>query len=188
MELFIPIILGTSREGRSSERVAHWLTNQATALGVDTQLIDVRHFTTMQTVRDSDLQQEQEWDAIAAKADGFIVVTPEYNHSYPGEFKILFDKAYGEYNKKVMGICAVSSGGFGGTRVAESLLPVLGAVGLSVPKNRLHISTVEDLFDAEGNVSNEEQKESLNKKAMDFINEVTWYAQTLKAGREQQAE
>src|SRR5437870_3626002 len=66
----------------------------------------------------------------AMRADACIIVAPEYNHGYPGLLKHVLDTNLKEYIHKAVGICGVSAGPFGGTRVTENLLPVLRELGL----------------------------------------------------------
>ena len=89
MSLYIPIILGTAREGRKSEMVANYVLNNIKKLGVETELIDVRDFIQGSTYGIND--KIESWKNKAIQADGIIIVTPEYNHGYPGELKIFLD-------------------------------------------------------------------------------------------------
>lgn len=59
------------------------------------------------------------------RADGLVIVSPEYNHGYPGEMKLMLDQLYKEYNRKPVGICGVSSGALGGARMVEQLRLIL---------------------------------------------------------------
>ena len=60
----------------------------------------------------------------ARRSDGFIIVSPEYNHGYPGELKMLLNMLFSQYAHKPVGICRVSSGAWGGTRMVEQLRQV----------------------------------------------------------------
>ena len=83
------------------------------------------------------------WTQIVNDSDGFILITPEYNHSFPGKLKTLLDSEYSAYaNKKVL-ICTVSSGGFGGVRAGLALLPILHKFGMRVYQSDLAISFVD---------------------------------------------
>jgi NAD(P)H-dependent FMN reductase len=59
-----------------------------------------------------------------------VLVVPEYNHGYPGLLKHVLDTNLKEYIHKAVGICGVSAGGLGGTRVIQNLLPVMRELGL----------------------------------------------------------
>ncbi|MBA3273225.1 MAG: NAD(P)H-dependent oxidoreductase, partial [Chthoniobacterales bacterium] len=128
--LYIPIILGTPRQGRKSEDAARFVLQQASKrAGVETELIDVRQLP----LRMDDAGEQIKIPAFAEqmhRADGLIIVAPEYNHGYPGLLKHALDTNLEEYNHKPVGICGVSAGPFGGTRVIENLLPVMRELGL----------------------------------------------------------
>ena len=69
-----------------------------------------------------------EWAPIAAR-HGFILVVPEYNHSFPGLLKHVLDSCLSEYIHKAVGLVGVSAGPFAGTRVVQGLLPVMREIG-----------------------------------------------------------
>lgn len=175
-QLNIPIVLGTGRKGRMSEKVATFVHEQATAYGFDAHLIDIRDFATLETEDES--EQALQWKKIVTKADGLILIVPEYNHSYPGELKILLDKAEKEYNRKPVGLCTVSSGGIGGTRVAEHMLQLFNTFQLISPKDAVYFTRVNQGF--EGGVMNKEYAATYTKKLTGLFDDVAWYAEALK--------
>ena len=157
--LYIPLILGTPRKGRASENVARFVLGELEKrVGVETELIDVR---------DLRLSPEDEGEAIKeagfsskmSRADGLVIVTPEYNHGYPGLLKHALDSNLKEYIHKAVGLCGVSAGPFGGTRVIENLLPVLRELGLVTIFWDVNFSSVHKAFDAEGNLTDEQTRE-----------------------------
>ena len=117
---------------------------------------------------------------IIDKADGLIIVAPEYNHGYPGMLKHLIDTNLKEYIHKAVGICGVSSGSFGGTRVIENLLPVMREVGLVTIFWDMNFSKAGQLFDSDGKILDNAYYRRFDK----FINELIWMAKTLRYGRE----
>ena len=162
-KLFIPVILGSGRKGRYSEHVARFLFDiLSERTEVDTKLVDVRDFALPVTTVKG--EETQAWLEIADRADGFLIVSPEYNHGYPGELKILLDQGEDDYENKPVGLCGVSSGGLGGARLVESLLPVLRTLGFWVIPEALYTSNVEKIF-----VEGELQEESYRVKAHKFI-------------------
>lgn len=173
--MYIPIILGTAREERESEKVAQFVYEELQKVdGVETELIDVKDFQSGHTVPSwEESKLFAPWREKAAKADAFLIVTPEYNRGYPGEFKIFWDSAYQEYAKKPVGIVSVSAGGFGGVRVAQNLLPVLQACSAVAINATLSVSKVED-FNGADQV----------KRLGGVFEELTWYARVLKEPRE----
>lgn len=145
-KLFIPLVLGSARDGRESEKVARFVYGELVALGIcETQFIDVRDFLFGKTVDESEVQVKV-WQGIALKADGFIIVSPEYNHSFPGELKILLDSLDEEYIGKPVGLCGVSSGQFGGARMIDHIKPVLIELGMVPLRTCIHFPKVEELM------------------------------------------
>ena len=92
-DLFIPILLGTNRKDRQSENVAKWVFGQMKEREeIETQFFDVRDFDLPQDDYGTKLGKDfPEWRDAIIKADGFVIVTPEYNHGYPGIMKSVLD-------------------------------------------------------------------------------------------------
>ncbi|MGA7953477.1 MAG: NAD(P)H-dependent oxidoreductase, partial [Gloeobacterales cyanobacterium] len=128
--LFIPVILGTPRQGRQSEYVAKFIVEQIAARGgLETELIDIRTISIAINDAGESLKDPQ-FSATMERADGLVIVVPEYNHGYPGLLKHILDTCLKEYIHKAVGLCGVSAGPFGGTRVIQNLLPVMRELGL----------------------------------------------------------
>ena len=178
--LFIPIILGTSRRGRRSENVARFVFEQTRKrAGVETELIDV--CTLPMKLDDAGEQmKDPEFSATINRCDGLIIVTPEYNHGYPGLLKHALDMNLEEYIHKAVGICGVSAGPFGGVRAIEALLPVMRELGLVTIFWDVNFGNVEKLFDDQGNLLDQNYVRRLDK----FLNELIWMARVLRYGRE----
>src|SRR5437773_4164651 len=98
------------------------------------------------------------------RADGLIIVAPEYNHGYPGMLKHALDSNLKEYIHKPVGLCGVSAGGFGGTRVVESLLPVMRELGLVTIFWDVNVSSVGKAFDSSGQLQDDAFAQA-NRKA-----------------------
>jgi NAD(P)H-dependent FMN reductase len=178
--LFIPIILGTSRRGRQSENVARFVFEQTRKrAGVETELIDV--CTLPMKLDDAGEQmKDPKFSATINRCDGLIIVTPEYNHGYPGLLKHALDMNLEEYNHKAVGICGVSAGSFGGVRAIEALLPVMRELGLVTIFWDVNFGNVEKLFDDQGNLLDQNYARRLDN----FLNELIWMACVLRYGRE----
>lgn len=181
-EVYIPVVLGTAREGRRSEAVAKYVHDIVSATeSVRTELVDVRDHLMEATVNDSaESELADKWRAIADEADGFVLVSPEYNHSFPGELKMLIDRAFPEYKHKVFGVCGVSNGPWGGIRMAETIRSVLITLNAVVSNRTVMFSNVNELFDEGGNITDE----SYTEKVEGLMEDVVWYAQALKTARE----
>src|SRR5438874_4316155 len=127
--LFIPLILGTARQGRESEHAAKFVFERTKArAGVETEFIDVRTLP-MKLDDAGEQMKDPKFAATIERCDGLIIVTPEYNHSFPGLLKHALDMNLKEYIHKAVGICGVSAGAFGGARVIETLVPVMRELG-----------------------------------------------------------
>ncbi|HLF85106.1 MAG TPA: NAD(P)H-dependent oxidoreductase, partial [Blastocatellia bacterium] len=121
--IFIPVILGTSRQGRFSEHVARFVLGEAAKRdGIETELIDIREMRLPATDAGEAIKDSR-FSETVMRADGLIIIAPEYNHGYPGMLKHVLDSNLKEYIHKAVGICGVSAGPFGGTRVVENMLP-----------------------------------------------------------------
>jgi NAD(P)H-dependent FMN reductase len=178
--LFIPLILGTAREGRQSENVARFVFEQTKKRAdVETELIDVRELP-MKLDDAGEQMKDPKFSAAIERCDGLIIVTPEYNHGYPGLLKHALDMNLKEYIHKAVGICGVSAGPFGGARVIEGLLPVMRELGLVAIFEDVNFGNVAKIFDDEGNLLDQNYVRRLDK----FLNELVWMARVLRHGRE----
>ena len=102
--LFIPVILGTVRKGRASENVAKFVFEQVTKReGVETEFIDIRELKFPNDDAGEQIKDPQ-FSATCARADGLVLVVPEYNHGYPGMLKHVLDSNLKEYIHKAAGI------------------------------------------------------------------------------------
>ena len=178
--LFIPVILGTARQGRESEHVARFVFERTKSrAGVETELIDVRTLP-MRLDDAGEQMKDPKFSAAIERCDGLIIVTPEYNHSFPGLLKHALDMNLKEYIHKAVGICGVSAGPFGGARVIESLLPVMRELGLVTIFEDVNFAKVGMLFDERGNLT----EESFIRRVDGFLNELIWMSRVLRHGRE----
>lgn len=178
--LFIPVILGTTRRGRASESVARFVHEEVSKrAGVETELVDIRNIR-LTTDDAGEAIKDAQFSATVARADALLIVTPEYNHGYPGMLKHALDTNLKEYIHKAVGVCGVSAGGFGGTRVIENLLPVLRELGLVTIFWDGNFSGAHKLFDADGKLLDESYVKRIDK----FLKELVWMAKVLRYGRE----
>jgi NAD(P)H-dependent FMN reductase len=177
--LFIPVILGTPRQGRMSEHAAKLMFDEVSKReGVVSELIDVAKLGI--TVDDAgETAKSPEFSDTMNRADALVIVAPEYNHGYPGLLKHVLDTNLKEYIHKAVGICGVSAGIFGGARVIQNTIPVMRELGLVNIFWDMNFTTVGRLFDENGKL----QDESWYARIEKFLDELTWMATTLRWGR-----
>jgi NAD(P)H-dependent FMN reductase len=178
--LFIPVLLGTVRKGRMSEPAARLVHAElARRPGVETELIDIGTLP----LRIDDAGEAIKIPAYAAameRADGLVIVSPEYNHGYSGLLKHVLDSCLKEYIHKAVGIVGVSAGSFGGARTIENLLPVMRELGLVTIFWDVNFSNVHTVFDESGKLLDQVFLRRIDK----FLKELVWMAKTLRHGRE----
>src|SRR2546423_4733461 len=153
--LYIPLLLGTARQGRRSEHVANFvLSEMKKRPEIETELIDVRQLK-MRLDDAGETMKDPEFAKKMTRADGLAIVTPEYNHGYPGLLKHALDMCLEEYIHKVVGLVGVSAGPFGGSRVIEQMVQVVRELGLAVTVTDVKFSKRPDAFYQPGYLKDE---------------------------------
>ena len=178
--LYLPVLLGTPRQGRQTEHVARFIVSEMQKRPeIATDLIDVRglQMTNQDTGTDA---ADPSYKEKMERCDGLVIVTPEYNHGYPGALKQALDMCLQEYNHKTVGIVGVSAGPFGGSRVIENLVPVVRELGLVVTGVDVNFSSVGKVFDDDGKL----QEERYVGRFAKFLNELVWLTRVMRHGRE----
>ncbi|PSO46542.1 MAG: NADPH-dependent FMN reductase [Parcubacteria group bacterium SW_4_46_8] len=170
MALSIPIVLGTAREGRRTQHAAEFIHTTLTERDdMAVELVDVRDHVYKRTLPAwEEHDQTKEWKQTADAADGFVIVTPEYNHGYPGELKQLLDAAYEQYAHKPVVVAGVSAGSFGGARVVDLIKPTLVELKMHILRDALYFSNAAELFDEDTGAMQEDQIE----EHKNFVNNV----------------
>src|SRR6266704_699024 len=178
--LFIPVVLGTVRMGRMSQRAAQLVAGQlGKCNGVETDIVDIAQLPL--PVNDAgEAIKDATFSAKMNQADALVVVSPEYNHGYSGLLKHVLDSCLKEYIHKAVGIVGVSAGPFGGTRVIQNLLPVMREIGLVTIFWDVNFSSVQKVFAEDGRLLDESYIRRIDK----FLKELIWMAKTLREGRE----
>jgi NAD(P)H-dependent FMN reductase len=142
----ILIIIGTAREQSITKQIAPIIIRYLqTRSDCSVQVVDVVNYSQVHTLGLSD-EKSSEYSRAVTSADGIVIISPEYNHSFPGELKMLIDSADDEYAQKPVGICGVSSGPFGGARMMQSLKPVLTQLGMVPIIHNVYISHAEQVM------------------------------------------
>ncbi len=181
-KMFIPIVLGTNRKGRASENVARWLFGKMSEREeIETKFFDVRDFDLPQDDYGTAIGKDfPEWRDAIIRADGLVIIAPEYNHGYPGSLKSVLDLLLKEYIHKAVGLVGVSASPWGGTRVVEACVPMVRELGLAVTFRDLNFPQVQNKFDESGKLLDE----AYNQRAEDFLDELVWMCGALRWGRE----
>ena len=181
-KLFIPLILGTPRKNRESENVARWVFQKMEEReDIESQFFDVCDFDIPRGEYGTEIAHLfPEWRDSIVKADGLVIVTPEYNHGYPGSLKAVLDLLLKEYIHKAVAFVGVSAGPWGGTRGIEACVPMVRELGLAVTFTDLNFPSVKSKFDENGSLLDD----AYDKRVAGFLDELSWMARTLKWGRQ----
>lgn len=181
-KLRLPVILGTNRKERKSVFVAKWLVGEMEKRPeIETRLFDVGDFALPRDDYGQGIKDLfPEWRDAIVGADGLVIVSPEYNHGYPGALKSVLDLLLKEYIHKAVALVGVSAGPWGGARVIEAMVPMVRELGLAVTFSDLNFPSVQTKFDAEGKLLDD----AYGRRAKDFLDELVWMSRALKWGRE----
>lgn len=153
--LKIAIIIGSTRPGRNSEAVARWVYDiSKTRSDAEFDLVDVADFNlplidepyssfaTALLKLEYAKEHTKVWSAKIQEFDGYVFITPEYNHGIPAALKNAVDYLYGEWHNKAAGF--VGFGGSGATRSIEQLRLVLSELQVATVRNEVNLSLLTD--------------------------------------------
>ena len=146
----IGIILGSTRPNRNGEQVAKWVYETASLRSdAEFELVDLRDYPLPHldeplppSMGQYQNDHTKQWSDKIASFDGFVIVTPEYNHSTSGVLKNAIDYLYAEWNNKAVGF--VSYGAVGGARAAEHLRLVAGELQMADVRQQVTLSLLTD--------------------------------------------
>jgi NAD(P)H-dependent FMN reductase len=147
----IAIIIGSTRPGRACPSVAQWVHGIAAARSdADYDVLDIADYDLPHLDEPTPAamgphyvnEHTRKWSAAIASYDGYIMVTPEYNHSIPGALKDAIDYLYTEWHNKAIGF--VGYGLIGGTRAVEHLRCVAGELQLADVRAQVALSIFTD--------------------------------------------
>ena len=179
-KLNLAIIIGTTREGRFGDKVARWFAHEAaqhSEYSVDLiDLVDIR----LPAVH----PKEPTPDVLAfrarlAPADAVVIVTPEYNHSYPAALKHAIDQIKREFMTKPVGF--VSYGGVaGGLRAVEHLRNVFVEMHAMTVRDYVSFHMAQRKFDQTGNPIDPEGPRAAAKTMLDRL---AWWGHALRNAR-----
>lgn len=177
----IALLVGTVRAKRESIKAAHYIAGKVRLIEhIELDVVDPQE---LMLVDEGEDVKDPKYTEITAKADAFIIVTPEYNHSMPGSLKRMLDSEYKNYFRKPVALVGVSNGSWGGVRVCEALLPVCHRIGLVPIHAELYFPKIQEKFDASGELV-PEFVEQYDRNTQTMFDELLWFANILKNGRE----
>lgn len=185
--------MGSTRQGRFVDQPAKWIFEKLKKKeDVDAELIDLRDWPlpffdepvspSMMRMMKKDYVSElgKKWAKKIGEADGYIIVTPEYNHGYTAVLKNAIDYVYNEWNNKP--VAFVSYGGTGGgTRSVQQLRQVAIELQMVPIRNGVHFPMYWTKLDDKGNL----QTDSYNDNAEGLLNQLLSWARNLKNMREE---
>ncbi len=187
------VIVGSTRPGRAADAVAPWVTSRATAHDAfDVEVADLRdwplpmfaeHAGTIGDLNDPTYSEPlvRAWNDKVKRADAFIVITPEYNHSVPGGLKNAIDTvwlSFGFRNKPVASVGYSSSIG-GGIRAIEHLAHVFIEAEAVPVRNAVVIPYVGTAFDESGEPVNPATEISMQV----MLDDLAWWSSALEKAR-----
>lgn len=177
----IGVILGSIRQGRINDRVALWAIRQLHGHGFATRVIDPA---------DADLLPVQTGDPAAigtlrarmADLDGFVIVTPEYNHAEPGWLKTLIDSVTAEWWARPVGL--IGYGGIsGGLRALEALRIILAELHTVTLRDTVSFASPWRKLDEAGHVIDPEEAAAAEAAMAVFAHRLEWWVEALSQAR-----
>jgi NAD(P)H-dependent FMN reductase len=189
--LKVKIILGSTRQGRFSEKPGHWAAEELKKRGVDVELLDLRDYQMPffdEPVSPSYKQEPYKneavarWTAKVAEGDAFIVVAPEYNHGYTAVLKNALDYVYQEWNNKPIGF--ITYGSAMGARSVEQLREVAVELQMAPIRNAIHMPYDVIVASSKG-TPDKELFAPYAERLGGLVDQLLWWGKALKAARAQ---
>jgi NAD(P)H-dependent FMN reductase len=184
--LSIAVLLGSVRSDRMGTRAATLVVRELERRGHEVQLIDPLELQLplldrmyKEHPKGAAPEPLEQLAEVYRKADGFLVVSGEYNHGIPPALKNLLDHFLEEYFWRPSGIVCYSAGGFGGVRAAMQLRMTLAELGMSSVPSLLPIPRIAESIDEQGIA----QDARIDRSANRFLDEFLWYAGALAHAR-----
>ena len=187
MTLSTAVIYGSARRERQGIKAARFISRKLQERGHDVTLVDTNEYelplldlmykefdagtapAAMQAVAD-----------ILSAADGFVILSGEYNHSVPPALKNLLDHYQSEYLYKPSAIVTYSAGPFAGVRGLVNMRGIMAELGSPAIPSACPVSQVWKAFDEEGNAL----EDAYDRRVGKFLDEYEWYVRAMKRERE----
>jgi len=189
MELNTAVIYGSVRGERQGIKAARFVVGKLEERGHAATLVDpLEYELPLLDLMYNEFEKGQAPEAmesvsrILSSADGFVIVSGEYNHGEPAALKNLLDHFQSEYLHKPSGIITYSKGPFGGVRALITLRAILAELGTPSIPSAFPISNIGEAFDDDGKALVTAYDRRINR----FLDEFEWYANALKRARVQE--
>lgn len=177
--LTIAVLAGTTRAQRQSIKAAHYVADFARRLpNIEVIFVDPADFNFPGDGNDPE-GKDPRYSEIVGKADAFFIVTPEYNHSFPGSLKRMLDSELELYNHKPVAFAGASNGNWGGVRAVESLLTAIRETGLVSLSWDIYFPHVDKMFAEDGTIL-EEHRERYERNLGKLFDELITFAKLFK--------
>ena len=178
--IHVAVLAGTLRVQRKSILAAQFVERVGQSIeGISTELVDPTQFYFEGDGNDPE-GKDPRYTEVVKRADAFFIVTPEYNHSYPGSLKRMLDSELRLYTHKPVALAGVSDGSWGGTRAIEALLHPLRTMGMVVSFQDVLFPKINEQFHEDGTPVDE----GYYGRVEAAYTELIWLAKTLKWGKE----
>ena len=179
----LAVIVGSTREGRAGPAFAEWFRDQAWNHGrFRIDLIDLADAKIPSVYPAHPDSPVREYIRRLADADAFVIVTPEYNHGYPGTLKQAIDLARSEWHAKPVGF--VSYGGVaGGLRAVEQLRPVFAELHAVTVRDGVSFRNYWETFDVATRMPRAD--DGCNAAAIKMLDQLLWWSVALRDARSQ---
>lgn len=180
--LVLPVVLGSVRPRRRSERPTRLIQERVAAAGHRTELVDLRALDL--PVYGQDPASEELPSVLSLRqsleaADGVLWLTPEYNHGYSTASKNAIDYLHSELRRKPVAVCGLSGTEIGGARAVEQFKLVLIELHALPIRDSVYFAHARELYDEQGQLTRPEYVQRIDE----VIAELAWYAQVLRWGR-----
>lgn len=177
----IGVILGSIREGRINDRVAFWTIRQLEHHGFATRVIDPAD-PALLPVQTGNTAAVERLRKRMANLDGFVIVTPEYNHAEPGWLKTLIDSVVGEWWARPVGL--VGYGGIsGGLRALEALRIILAELHTVTLRDTVSFASPWRRFDEMGHLTDPDDAAAAEAAMAIFAHRLDWWVEALAHAR-----
>lgn len=185
--LRLVVVVGSVREGRFGLPVSNWFAQEARQFGrFEVDVLDLAELSLPMAMPDFGGQPDAATAAVQdeisrrlAEADAYVLVTPEYNHSYPAALKNVLDWFRAEWVAKPFGLVSYGGQG-GGIRAAEHLRQIIAELHSITVRDAMSFHNAWDLFDEQGRATDNGEAAGAAKQ---MLTQLDWWATVLREGR-----